>query len=238
MWNPFKTEDPKEKKVKDLLLAVDKITSAYSKVLEQGRNLISREKDLPFPKDTIKQALKYSAIIQNNPAYTEAAGGCFVSLGNFRSDAEAEAWAEMNSAQQEALNTKSDEALMKCAKICGMGYGIEAMRGSTKESEALFAEWREFLKSSNLSLPEPKPKKLLFEALDTQIFVDADKKDAAIAILATAQINYSCDWLIREEIEPHTVKVWVFVFSSISDAQRGAKALNAAIYSRVIEAKV
>lgn len=69
-----------------------------------------------------------------------------------------------------------------------------------------------------------------FELLVTskQIFVAGEQKDIVAAILTRERIPHFSDFLIRDNVEPFTVRTWVFVFATLKDARRAVQSLNAA----------
>jgi len=71
-----------------------------------------------------------------------------------------------------------------------------------------------------------KPFELLEES--KQIFVSGEQKDVVASILTKERIPHYSDFLIRDNVEPYTVRTWVFVFATLNDARRAVVALNAA----------
>lgn len=61
-----------------------------------------------------------------------------------------------------------------------------------------------------------------------QIFVSGEQKDVVASILTRERIPHYCDFMIRDSVEPYTVRTWVFVFASLKDTRRAVVVLNAA----------
>lgn len=71
-----------------------------------------------------------------------------------------------------------------------------------------------------------KPFELLVES--KQIFVPGVQKEIVESILTRERIFHFSDYLIRDNVEPFTVRTWVFIFETIKDARRAVAVLNAA----------
>ena len=64
------------------------IVKAYAKVLEAKPEPIVSDASLPFPKQTIKAALKAEVLSARNANFSRVAGTCYRQLAGFRPEAE------------------------------------------------------------------------------------------------------------------------------------------------------
>ena len=71
-----------------------------------------------------------------------------------------------------------------------------------------------------------KPFELL--ASSKQIFVPGEQKEIVATILTKERIPHFSDFLIKDSVEPFTVRTWVFVFATLKDGRRAVTALNSA----------
>ena len=107
----------------------ESIVKAYAKVLETKPEAIVSDTGLPFPKQTIKDALKSETLRARNANFSHVAGTCYRQLAGFRAEAEVLAW--KNATAQEGK--------------------LAVERAWKEELNALILEWQTYLNEHDLA---------------------------------------------------------------------------------------
>ena len=107
----------------------ERIVKAYAKVLETKPEAIVLDSSLPFPKQTIKDALKAETLSARNANFSHVAGTCYRQLAGFRPEAEVLAW----------KNATAPEGKL----------AVE--RAWKEELNALILDWQTYLKQHDLA---------------------------------------------------------------------------------------
>ena len=105
------------------------VVKAYAKVLETKPEAIVGDASLPFPKQTIKEALKAETLSARNANFSRVAGTCFRQLAGFRPEVEVLAW-------QNATVPEGKKAVERAWK---------------EELNALILEWQNYLNEHDLA---------------------------------------------------------------------------------------
>ena len=107
----------------------ERIVKAYAKVLETKPQAIVSDTSLPFPKQTIKDALKAETLSARNANFSHVAGTCYRQLAGFRPEAEVLVW-------QNATVPEGKKAVERAWK---------------EELNALILEWQTYLNEHDLA---------------------------------------------------------------------------------------
>lgn len=107
----------------------ERIVKAYAKLLEAKPEAIVSDAGLPFPKQTIKDALKAETLSARNANFSHVAGTCYRQLAGFRPEAEVLVW-------QNATAPEGKQAVERAWK---------------EELNALILEWQTYLNEHDLA---------------------------------------------------------------------------------------